>query len=418
MADVVVIGGGILGAATALQLAEAGAGDVVLLERGRALGTQTTRAGAGFVGYFAGELEAELAADSMAFYARVQADSGEDLGVLRSGLLFPAVSEAGVEMLRQEHERELAFAPRVELLDARETARLCPLLAAGAVHGGLFQPDAHQVPTTRVMAALARLLPAAGVDVRVGVEVRHVRVDGGRVRGVETNAGVVETRHVVNAAGAAAHGLGARDGVSIGAVPLLESRFVTEPVAGLPADLPMLLFFERDLLYVRREGDALLVGAIERELGERSRVPLDAPPPTSALPLHACTSHEELAARCADVIPAFGDLRVADRASGLPSWTPDGRHVLGPAPGVEGYVVLAGDNECGVTHGPGLARIAAELVVRGTTAADISPYRVGRFAGLDDAALVAGAVGQYLARHPPEAGRAATPFGVTLPGEA
>jgi glycine/D-amino acid oxidase-like deaminating enzyme len=180
----------------------------------------------------------------------------------------------------------------------------------------------------------------------------------------------------------------------------------------------MLLFFERDLLYVRREGGGLLVGAIEHELGAASRVPLDDPPPTASLPLHACRSHEELAARCADVIPAFADLRVADRASGLPSWTPDGRHVLGGAPEIDGYVVLAGDNECGVTHGPGLARIAAELAVRGTTDADIAPYRVGRFAGLTDAELTAGAVEQYLARHPPEAGRAATPFGVTLPGEA
>ena len=95
MADVVVIGGGILGATAALHLADAGAGEVVLLEREPALGTQTTAAGAGFVGYWAGELEAELAGYGMRFYADLRDRSGGDLGVRQVGLLFPALSEPG-----------------------------------------------------------------------------------------------------------------------------------------------------------------------------------------------------------------------------------------------------------------------------------------------------------------------------------
>ena len=130
MADVAVVGGGILGATAALHLAGAGA-DVILLERQPALGTQTTAAGAGFVGYWAGELEAELAEYGMRFYADLQERSGGDLGVRRVGLLFPALSEPGVEMLRQEYERELAFAPDVIMLDEAETLRAAPILAAG-----------------------------------------------------------------------------------------------------------------------------------------------------------------------------------------------------------------------------------------------------------------------------------------------
>ena len=84
-----------MGASAALHLAEAGAGLVVLLEREPALGTQTTRAGAGFVGYWAGELEAELARYGIEFYERLQDESGKDLGVRHVGLLFPALSQAG-----------------------------------------------------------------------------------------------------------------------------------------------------------------------------------------------------------------------------------------------------------------------------------------------------------------------------------
>jgi sarcosine oxidase, subunit beta len=410
---VVVIGGGILGATAALHLADAGA-DVVLIEREPALGTQTTAAGAGFVGYWAGELEAELAEYGMRFYTGLAERAGTDAGVRRVGLLFPALSEPGVAMLRQEHERELGFAPGVGMIDADEAVRMAPILAADAVHGALVQPDGHRVDTVRVMAVLTGELVRAGVDVRTGVAAEHAIVAGGRVAGVRTSAGEIAAGAVVNAAGAAARAIGARNGVDVAAVPLLESRFTTEPIPGVGPDLPMMLFFERDLLYLREQAGGLLVGAIEHAIGPRSRVDLADPPRTADLSDHAAREHEELARDLADVIPALATARVRERASGLPTWTPDGRHILGIAPGIDGYVVLAGCNECCVTHGPGLARIAAELVMSGRTETDITAYRVDRFAGTSDDGIQAAAERQYLMRHPPAAGVAATPFGIEL----
>jgi glycine/D-amino acid oxidase-like deaminating enzyme len=411
----VVIGGGILGATAALHLAEAGAGDVVLLEREPALGTQTTAAGAGFVGYWAGELEAELAEYGMRFYTGLADRAGTDAGVRRVGLLFPALSEPGVEMLRQEYERELEFAPDVAMIDTAEAVRMAPILDAEAIFGALHQPDGHRVDTVRVMAVLAGEIARAGVDVRTGVAAEEALVTGGRVTGVRTSAGDLPADAVVNAAGASARAVGARNGVDIAAVPLLESRFTTEPVPGVGPDLPMMLFFERDLLYLREQAGGLLVGAIEHAIGPRSRVDLAAPPRTADLSDHAAIEHEQLARELADVIPALATAPVRERASGLPTWTPDGRHILGFAPEIEGYVVLAGCNECCVTHGPGLARIAAELVTTGRTDTDISAYRVDRFADPGDDAIQAAAESQYLMRHPPEAGVAATPFGIELP---
>jgi glycine/D-amino acid oxidase-like deaminating enzyme len=415
VADVVVIGGGILGASAALHLAEAGAGEVVLLERESQLGTQTTAAGAGFVGYWAGELEAELAEYGMRFYAGLRDRVGGDLGVRRVGLLFPALSEQGVEMLRQEHERELRFAPGVAMIDAADTVRMAPILAPGAVHGALLQPDAHRVDTVPVMAALAAELERAGVDVRTSVAAEGVVIQGGRVSGVRTSQGVIAAGALVNAAGASARAVGARDGVDIAAVPLLESRFTTQPIPGVTPDLPMMLFFERDLLYLREQAGGLLLGAIERTLGPRSRVDLERPPRSAELSDHAAREHERLARELSGVIPALAGAQVRERASGLPTWTPDGRHILGPAPGIEGYVVLAGCNECCVTHGPGLARIAAELVTTGACDADISAYRVDRFGELAAHEIQAAAERQYLLRHPPAEGVAATPFGIELP---
>jgi glycine/D-amino acid oxidase-like deaminating enzyme len=403
-----------MGASAALHLAEAGASGVILLEREPALGTQTTRAGAGFVGYWAGELEAELARYAIEFYERLQEESGEDLGVRHVGLLFPALSEAGVEMLREEEEREKEFA-HVVLVDGDAACRLSPLLARETIHGGLYQPDGRQVPTRRVLAALHRRLDSAGVEVRTGVEARGVETRGGRVVGAKTSAGPIPAGVFVNAAGAGARALGLRDGVDVAAVPLLESRVLTEPLAEVTDDLPMLLFFERDLFYARTEDGGLLFGAIERQLGPSSQVSLAAPPPGAELPEHAAENHERLARELSDVLPVLANARVRERSSGLPTWTPDGRHILGSAPGLEGYVVLAGCNECGVTHGPGLSRLAAELILEGGTDADLSPYRVDRFPAVDESELQRQAAAQYLARHPHEPGKAPAPFGITSP---
>ena len=240
-------------------------------------------------------------------------------------------------------------------------------------------------------------------------------MESGRVAAVLTAHGEIPAGVAVNAAGAGAESLARRNGLRLGAVPLLESRFVTAPLPGVVDSLPMLLFFERELMYARPQGGGLLIGAIEREIGAHDRVSLEAPPPRAAeLPRTAMDDHERLARSCADLIPALAGLEVVDRASGLPAWTPDGRHILGEAPGLEGYFVAAGDNESCVTHGPGLARLLAELIVTGATEADISPYRVGRFGDLTDDELQRAAEEQYLARHPPDDGSAPTPFGITL----
>jgi glycine/D-amino acid oxidase-like deaminating enzyme len=333
--------------------------------------------------------------------------------VRRVGLLFPALSESGVEMLRQEYERELGFAPAVAMIDTEEAVRMAPIISPNAVFGALFQPDGHRVDTVRVMAVLTSELERAGVDVRTSVAAQEAIVTGGRVTGVRTSAGQIVAGAVVT--GAAARAIGARNGVDIAAVPLLESRFTTEPLPGVAPDLPMMLFFERDLLYLREQAGGLLVGAIEHTIGPRSRVDLADPPRTADLSDHAALEHEQLARQLADVIPVLATAPVRERASGLPTWTPDGRHILGIAPDIEGYVVLAGCNECCVTHGPGLARIAAELVTAGRTDTDISAYRVDRFADVGADAIQAAAESQYLMRHPPEEGVAATPFGIELP---
>lgn len=231
-----------------------------------------------------------------------------------------------------------------------------------------------------MISALARRLHSAGLDVRTGIQALHTQIIGGRVTAVDTTNGPIQTDVFVNAAGAGAHALAKRDSIDVAAVPLLESRVLADPfpeVAARP-DVPMLLFFERDLFYVRTEDGALLLGAIARTLGPAEPVPFADPPRGADLPRHEAEGHDRLAHELAGVIPALRNARARERGSGLPTWTPDGRHILGPALGVEGYFVLSGCDESGVTHWPGLARLAAELIVDGAPRASISAYHVDR----------------------------------------
>ena len=383
-----------------MHLREAGAERVVVLEREPAVGTQTTAAGAGFVANWGGAFERGLTRYGCDFYARLQEEDGSDLGVRRSGLLLPALSPAGVELLHSLREVWGLSDDELVWLDADEAVRHAPILARDAIHGAMLDLDSHQLSTALAAAALARRLERLGVEIRTGVTCEQAIVTDGRVSGVATSAGTIPARAVLNAAGAGARALGARNGVAIAAAPLLESRFVTAPLPTLPDELPMLLFFERDLLYLRKEAGGLLVGAVERELAPAARVPFDAPPPVAELSAHALESHERLARASVDLIPLLADAPIATRASGLPTFTPDGRHILGAAPELEGYYVLAGCNEAGVNHGPGLARLIAELIVTGTTREDVSQLRVGRFEALDDDALRAAGEQRYLNRHP------------------
>jgi 4-methylaminobutanoate oxidase (formaldehyde-forming) len=395
----VVIGGGVIGASCALHLREAEVPEVVLLESADSVGAQTTSGGAGFVAYWGEALVAALTDYATAFYSRVQEEAGIDLGVRRCGLLLPALSESGEADLRVLQRQHSEFYD-ARWLDEAGVVEASPIISPGVIRGALWQPRAHRVPTARMMAALGPRMAAGGIEVRLSTKALGVELSGDRVVGVRTADGRISADVVVNAAGAWAHALAAEDGVSVGAIPLRESRFVTEP-ASPPVDdgLPLTLLFERDLLYFRPENGGLLVGAVEHDASTISRPPAANVPDVGSLGSDGIERHEALARQCADVAPLLGELATVSRASGMPTFTPDGQHVLGAAPGIEGYYVAAGCNEGGVAHGPGLAWLLSELITTGSTTHDISPYRVGRFADLSEAELSEGAVSAYLSRH-------------------
>ena len=253
------------------------------------------------------------------------------------------------------------------------------ILASGVV-GGVLHPDGCQVQAPRATTAIAQLVEAAGGRIRTRTPVDRLVVEGGHVQGVDTREGTISAGAVVVAAGAWTNVLLRPIGAWMPMVPLIATRIITEPL-GVSPSMPTLMLPEFTGLWVREEEGGLLWGAGYGV--EPRKIFLDRDPPErfDHLPLDGFIETERIGAEAAFAIPLLTQYRSPRVAQGAPTYTPDLRGIVCGVPGAEGLWVIGGDNEAGITHGPGYARLLADLVVEGTSSfADPSEFSTARFA--------------------------------------
>jgi len=400
-ADVVVIGGGILGCSAAYHLHKAGAGRVVLVEQVPDVGMETTAAGAGFVSLWGadfahwGDLELTLERYAHQFYREL--DAMRDIGLKAVGMMRLAVAPEGEHFLaaQYQHARALVAADEVTLLASDQITTVLPTLDAAKICAALFWPTALRVDAPRAARALGQELEAMGVRMQTSTEVIDITVTHGRVSGVETSAGPISTGTVVSAAGTWTQRIARMVGATLPVTPLLTWRFVTEPMRAVPANLPMLFFStyadpHAPHMYVREHNGGLLIGAYPSAFGSALShlrdVPRDATPHMLTIPAELLQYADDAVREFATAWPLLAQARVAERNIGLPTYTPDGRHLLGEIDNVEGFYIVGGDNEAGISHGPGLGKLVAELVTTGVASVDVAPYRLDRFTAQDQGA--------------------------------
>jgi len=391
-ADVVVIGGGIFGCCAAYHLAKAGVGRVVLIERSAELAAQTSSAAAGFInlwnaGWNAAEVELERYA--VAFYRALSLQ--HDIGFKAVGLLTLAVTSRGAQDLADSYHRALShlMPDEIALLSPHEVKQLFPLIDDTQIHAALWWPGAIRLQAPLAVQALGYDLREAGVVIQTSTTVTGIDVAEGRVSAVQTSSGLIHTPCVVNAAGAWAGPIARMVGVSLPLFPLQVGRLVTRPLHDIPHDLPMLLVHDYHGLYLREEDGGLLIGTdntlmhgpgLARDIAQGFGLDSgDIQTDVAKLPIDLHRFHEWLAQSFSHVMPVLHQFDVASLRSGLPVRTLDQRHVLGQTNAVEGFYIIGGDNEVGMTHGPGLGRLLAELITTGTTSADSTGYHPDRW---------------------------------------
>ena len=405
-APVLVIGSGIIGASTALHLLEAGFSDITVVDAGTPL-SGTTAAGAGFVARFGADHHRRIGTGaipleehSLDFYRGLH-ESGVDIEYANNGNIAIARTPDVLETLTEGIVKHPRATPGTRVLHADAVADM----TAGAVDpaqvvGGVFMPEAIQLTTAKALTEIIARLEAGGVAFRWQTEVTGIRVVDDRVAGIETSGGPMDAHTLVLAAGAWTNSLLDMVGRPLPLIPTVATRFVSAP-AGLAATMPTIQSLELGL-WLRGLRGAFSWGggfAYRRVSALRSEEGLEfgfERPRSPAL----ISQQRDAQAAIAEVFPALAGLDSVEIIQGIPVYTVDGGLYAGAVPGIEGLWALAGDNESGVTHGPGMGRLVAELVAGREPYADPTPFRLDRLDArgfADEAAMVAAMQGDRVA---------------------
>jgi glycine/D-amino acid oxidase-like deaminating enzyme len=372
----VVVGSGGLGSATAFALARRGC-RVTVLER-HEIALQTSPRAAGMVSYLRkSDLLIELVRLAGERIRTFAGDTGEPLDWVHSGSLKVARRPPDAEVLEADFRRGQAAGLDVELVAPAEAARLHPFLQPEGVEAALRVGEDMYFDPAQVAIGFARAAQAAGAVVLTHTDALRVVIEDDAVRAVETSTGVIETPVVVDAAGAWTRLIAAASGVDLPLVTTRQQLFVTDPVDGARADLPMIRIMDA-AVYFRPHEPGFLWGVYEEDplFFDADRIPHE----VAEMPLDP-----DVLWRAADDVelqlPILRRTGVREHRGGLPTMTADGQHILGPTPGVTGFHFASGCNVAGLSVSPALGELLAAWILDGTAPMDLSPLTLARFDG-------------------------------------
>jgi sarcosine oxidase subunit beta len=371
-AQVVIIGGGVMGASTAFHLAEAGVTDVLLLERGDLAGGSTTKSAGGVRAQFSDPVNIALGARSLAAFEDFGRRPGADVDLKQVGYLFLHTTPAGLAAGEAAVALQNSMGVDSRVLTADEAADLSPGVVTGDVLGATFHARDGYCTPEAVVQGYAKAARAMGVRMRTHDEVTGIEMQGGEITGVRTASGRIATSTVVCTAGAWSRSVGAMAGVDLPVEPLRRQIIVTEPLDAAAqqrfhATMPMTIDAE-STFYLHREGPGLLFGMSHRgeTPGFREGYSEDWLP--------------DLVAAMERRAPALLDIGVAYRWAGYYEKTPDDNALIGEAPHVSRFLYATGFSGHGFLQGPAIGEVMRDLVLRRDPVVDVSQFRADRFA--------------------------------------
>ena len=361
-----MIGGGVGGCAVLYWLTRLG-WDVVLVERAE-LTSGSTFHSAGLVGQLRSSLAlTKMMMESVDLYRSLEAEVGLETGWHEVGSLRLASSPERMEEIARQAGWAKTFGLPLELVSAGEAQQLFPPMTTDGVLGAAFLPTDGYVDPSQLTFALAEGARRHGAEIATGTRVTGVTVQRGRVTGVETDRGSIETEIVVDAGGMYAQEIGAFAGVNVPIVPMAHEYLITKP-AGLPLEMPTM----RDpslLVYFRPESGGLIMGGYERhcEPWGLDGIPADF---NSRLLEEDWPRFEELMENAIVRVPSLAEMEVVKLINGPEAFTPDGEFILGPSD-VRGFWVAAGFCAHGLAGAGGMGKLVAEWIVEGTPSLDV-----------------------------------------------
>lgn len=368
--DVVVIGGGIMGAALTYELARGGA-SVTLLERDQLCAGSSGRNAGGVRHQFSLPLNVALARRSIVRYQGFADEFGVDVGLVQCGYLFLAgTPELEATFRRMVDGQRRAGVPG-RWVTPDEIAELVPGIRTDDLLGGALGPDDGYLDPSTVVAGFAAAARRHGARVRLGAHVEAIETSAGgeRVTGVRLAGGErLASGTVVLATGVWAPQLAAVLGVELPIVPWRSQCFQVLDLPDLGSRLPMTIDYAHDRSYFHREGPGLVAGMETALPSELSWVP---PVAMDQLP--------GLVERLAHRVPGLGEASIGRSWAGWLELTPDENPIADRA-GPEGCYCVSGFSGHGLSLAPALAEEVARELTGRAPSVDLGPYRLGRFA--------------------------------------
>ncbi|PRY42332.1 NAD(P)/FAD-dependent oxidoreductase [Umezawaea tangerina] len=369
-AEVVVIGGGVVGVSTAFHLAEAGVRDVVLVERDGLGSGSTCKAAGGVRAQFSDEVNIRLGARSLEAFGRFGDRPGQEIDLHRVGYLFLLSTPEDVAAAERNVRLQNELGVPSRMVDVAEAKALSPLVSTDGLLAATYSPDDGHCTPESVVLGYATAARRLGADLRTRTEVLDIESSGGEITAVVTDRGVIRTSAVVCAAGAWSRRVGGFVGVDLDVTPLRRQIVVTEPMPDLAPVVPFTIDFSSSF-YFHREGRGLLMGMSD---------------PAQEPGFHLDRSDAWLPGLAAAIgarAPSLLDVGISTGWAGLYEETPDRNALIGEVPdGVAAgrFLYATGFSGHGFLQGPAVGEVVRDLYLGREPVVDVSTLDAARFA--------------------------------------
>jgi sarcosine dehydrogenase len=383
-AQIVVIGGGIIGCSTAYHLARDHKADVLLLEQGRLTSGSTWHA-AGLVGQLRSSASiTRLLKYSVDLYKRLDAETGLATGWKMTGCLRLATNQDRWTEFRRLATTARSFGMDMHLVSPEEVKRMWPLMETSDLVGASWLPTDGQASPSDITQSLAKGARMHGAKIVEQVRVTGFDMADGRIRAVHTSQGTVACETVVNCAGQWARQVGAMAGIDVPLQPVKHQYIVTEKLDGLSSDAPTIRDPDRRT-YFKEEVGGLVMGGYEPnpQAWDTGLGGGDVPDDWEFRLFDDDFDHfEQHMEQAVARVPALETAGVKQMINGPESFTPDGNFILGRAPECANMFVGAGFNAFGIASGGGAGWALAQWAIDGEAPLDLWAVDILRFSGL------------------------------------
>jgi len=364
-ADIVIIGGGVVGCSVAYNLAKLGAKNIILLEKNTLASGSTGRCGAGIRQQFGTKMNCILARESIKIFENLSQELEYDIELNQGGYLILAYTEKEVNQFKKNVALEQSLNIKARFITVEEAKEIVPPLNTEGILAATFCPtDGHANPF-KTNFAYAEAAERLGVKIYTFTEVKEIETENHKIVAVNTDKGKLLTPMVVNAAGGYSGIIGKMVGVDIPVYSQRHQILITEPID--PLFRPMLMSFSRNFYGQQTPHGSIIMGfgdPNERKDGDIGS---------------SWQFAQEMAQKMTAVLPLLKEVSMVRQWAGLYNMSPDAQPILGEHPQIEGFYMALGFSGHGFMLAPITSKLIAELILKRKTSLPIDKLDIGRF---------------------------------------